>query len=450
MPSSSSSSDSSSSDTEVVWTENDGELTDDDGETAADPTLRGQCALVTASCPKQYPRDIDKRKAKNIMIPADLTKEEFLREFRRVWDANSTVTLEKASCHDEPHQRFRPSQNRRERHKHIAIKCAKTFAHKRIAERFHAKCGIHVHFSFKHKGFAGYLRYLTTPGKKASADLDLHPATYPPSLDIKKEAGEAFQSGLASNTKSRTRLSFDDVSNIIIEGTGSGPIRTARALEDAAAKMKRDGNTELWNYLGAIKSSSDVRALVTRVWRMIGELSHPMWKPSATYPLSTFSVDCMPEVMEWASKLHKSHTLVLAGRGGLGKTQLAKALMSHIRPGGFWFLDDPDDFREIGDELEERHGLVVDEVCLADLAVNQVKKMFDLEETRRISCRYINATIPAGCPRIYVTNSSEHEFYPKMTSRDATGVKRRQIFVEVARDVRRRTVAGTTVAGTFV
>ena len=95
--------------------------------------------------------------------------------------------------------------------------------------------------------------------------------------------------------------------------------------------------------------------------------------------------------------------------------------------------------------MEERQGIVVDEVCLAALGCNQVRKMFDLEETRRISCRYMNATIPARCPRIFVTNSSKHEFYPKMSSRDATGVKRRQLFVEVIRDVRRRTGAGTFV-----
>ena len=58
--------------------------------------------------------------------------------------------------------------------------------------------------------------------------------------------------------------------------------------------------------------------------------------------------------------------------------------MMHIRPEGFWFLDDPDDFKEIGEELEERHGLVVDEVCLADINCNQLKKMFDLEETRHL------------------------------------------------------------------
>ena len=52
---------------------------------------------------------------------------------------------------------------------------------------------------------------------------------------------------------------------------------------------------------------------------------------------------------------------------------------------------------------------------------------------------------PAGRPRIYVTNSSEHDFYLKVSVRDETGVKRRLIFVEVVSDLRICTFAGTFV-----
>ena len=36
-------------------------------------------------------------------------------------------------------------------------------------------------------------------------------------------------------SKKRKRLNFDEVSNIILEGVGEGPLRTGRALEEAAA-----------------------------------------------------------------------------------------------------------------------------------------------------------------------------------------------------------------------
>ena len=53
---------------------------------------------------------------------------------------------------------------------------------------------------------------------------------------------------------------------------------------------------------------------------------------------------------------------------------------------GFWFLDDPDDFREIDGDLSEGDGIVVDEIELVNFQPNQVKKLFDLEETRRARC----------------------------------------------------------------
>ena len=34
----------------------------------------------------------------------------------------------------------------------------------------------------------------------------------------------------------------------------------------------------------------------------------------------------------------------------------AKALMLELCPNGFWFLDDPDDFREIGGDIAVGHG----------------------------------------------------------------------------------------------
>ena len=69
---------------------------------------------------------------------------------------------------------------------------------------------------------------------------------------------------------------------------------------------------------------------------------------------------------------------------------------------------------------------------------NHAKKCFDLEEARRIPCRHFNGVTPAGCPRIYCTNSNEKGLYPRFKCRaDETGVKRRVLFEIVARDLRR-------------
>ena len=59
-------------------------------------------------------------------------------------------------------------------------------------------------------------------------------------------------------------------------------------------------------------------------------------------------------------------------------------------------------------------------------------------EARRIPCRRFNGFTPAGCPRIYCTNSNEKGLYPRFKCRaDETGVKRRVPFEVVARDLRR-------------
>ena len=61
---------------EQPWAENDGASTDAEEEAAAHQSLRGQTALVTAACPRQYPREFAARRAQGLMIPDDFSKEE--------------------------------------------------------------------------------------------------------------------------------------------------------------------------------------------------------------------------------------------------------------------------------------------------------------------------------------------------------------------------------------
>jgi hypothetical protein len=376
-----------------------------------------------------------------MMIPEDYSKEDLLKNFRRVFDEQSTQRIEKATCHDEPHRRFRPSADRRERHKHIALKASGPFAHKKIAEAFYQKYGMRISFSFKLNRFVGYLKYLTEPGKKTSTDLDTQPAKYPPNLDLHaalKAAEHPQQQQDKSSSRKRKRLSFDEVSNVILEGVGAGPIRTAAALEAAARSLKQEGKVELWNCLGELKSRIEVNELVARVWRLNGNLIHPLWHPDAPYAIEEFDYQTLDCVAEWIGGKYKTHALVLSGDGGLGKTSLAEALIKQVSAGGYWFLDDPDDFREIDGFLQADHGLVIDEVELSSIHPNQIKKLFDLEKGRRVKCRHFNGTIPPGCARIFITNSDEKAFYPKMSAYDQTGVMRRQLFQAVKCDLRIR------------
>jgi hypothetical protein len=116
--------------------------------------------------------------------------------------------------------------------------------------------------------------------------------------------------------------------------------------------------------------------------------------------------------------------------------QIAQALAYKVSPTGYWFVDDPDDFRELDGEIQPGEAIVVDEIKLADTKPNEIKKLYDVEKARRIRCRHLNGQIPEHCPRIFVTNSKKSSFYPDMEAGDETGVMRRQIFATVTRNLR--------------
>ena len=114
-------------------TDNEGDSSANEDEVPADYTVRGAAGLVTASCPRQYPREAAERKRLGIMIPEDYAKADFVDMLRRLVNVKSTRTLLKAYCVDEPHKRFRKSKQRRERHIHLAFLMDAPFAHKKLA-----------------------------------------------------------------------------------------------------------------------------------------------------------------------------------------------------------------------------------------------------------------------------------------------------------------------------
>ena len=437
--SSASSSSSSDSEEQIQWTENEGESSDHDDEVPSAPKIRGQAGLVTWSCPRTYPREQQDRLELKKPIPEDFTKQEFLDKLRRSILKNTNVKMQKGTCHDEPHKRYRRSRDRRERHKHVAFLISEPFAHKGLAEAFYKEHGARISFSFHLKRFGGNLRYCMEAGKKPSTDVDMEPAKFPATLDVAKELKVGAHPGEtpAKEGKKRKRLSFDEVSNIVLEGIGDGPLKTGKALEAAAKKLKLDGKVELWNYLGELKDAAAVNNAVAKVWRLSGETMHHMWRKSPDHVLECFKYVGLPLAKEWLEGKHTTHVLILSGDGGLGKTSLGEAMVSRICPDGFWFVDDPDDFRELEGLLEEGQGILIDEITLRDYKPNEIKKLFDVQKTRRIKCRHFNATKPKACPMILCTNSKESAFFPTMECKnDRTGVFRRMRFQKVLQDVR--------------
>ena len=116
-------------------------------------------------------------------------------------------------------------------------------------------------------------------------------------------------------------------------------------------------------------------------------------------------------------------------------------------PEGFWFLDDPDDFRELQGLLSSGQGIVIDEISMPDYPPNQIKKLFDVKKTRRVKCRHFSGTKPNGCPMILSTNSCMEKFFPRMEDpNDRTGVFRRTLFQVVDSSIQRQLKPTATVS----
>ena len=97
-----------------------------------------------------------------------------------------------------------------------------------------------ISFSFRLHRFVGNLSYLLEPGKKPSTDLDLEPAKFPSGLNLDEElkANKDPREAEPKSNKKRKRLTFDEVSNVVLEGVGNGPLRSRKELEAAAKKLK--------------------------------------------------------------------------------------------------------------------------------------------------------------------------------------------------------------------
>jgi hypothetical protein len=170
------------------------------------------------------------------------------------------------------------------------------------------------------------------------------------------------------------------------------------------------------------------------------------------FKLSAFvamgSID--PRVVWWLKTGHATHTLIVFGKGGLGKTEWACALMGVlVGRDGFHFVNKVDRIRDV--MFMPKQGLVVDEACLKSMTVDDVKSLLDLEKTRDIGCRNRDGNIPKGTPRILSTNWSRRAFFPHEAffEEHLDAIERRHLWVEVKKDIRKtcppRSLASSSV-----
>jgi len=100
-----------------------------------------------------------------------------------------------------------------------------------------------------------------------------------------------------------------------------------------------------------------------------------------------------------------SYSLLLWGTPGINKTQFARYTMSHMF-GDYEYVKGS---HESLKKLSLSKPFIHDEVYMCDVEAESSKEITDVENGGTLKCRFTNVDIPAGLPRIFLSNY-EHPF----------------------------------------
>ena len=394
----------------------DGESSCEDEEVEASASARAYCGQFVWPCPREYPEDAQVRESQKWLIPADRTKEQTGLLFKQmVTKFGLGPNLVKIHVFDEPHKKYNRATGVRERHKHIIFKMKTPFAHLQIQKALAAN-GVYGHFSFNLVGYVKYLAYcMVASAKKLQADIDQQPWSWPsvePSVLLalcdKLTPQMEGRNGVIGVGRKRKLLTFSEITDAFIEGG----VRSERDAWMLAKSRKTIGDDTLYNTLG---SSPDVQCLVVKVRKawdaelMTGGtlITQPDYSLPQFLPIDAIHVS----LAAWANGGWKDRALILSGKGGLGKTELACALMKTVAPAGaFHFINKKDRLRDV--VFGPGEGLVFDEAYFAKYDIDDLKNLLDLEKSRDVECRNRDGHIPRHTPRIFSTNWSWESFWP--------------------------------------
>ena len=355
--------------------------------------------------------------------------------------AKRGIPLSELVVVDEPHRRYVPDGSARERHKHVALRCLKPFAHEALRKSLDGE-GVRGRFHHHLVGWA-------STASKLQQDLDPNPWCWPArSLEVlwaqamvpanqsarnPTSSGESRTEPTNVKHKKRSRMDFSEITDCF----AAHNVRTVKQAWQLVKHMKLGGDVLLWQTLGEQKSVTELLAKFNLGWH--GESSGGTLHNKSDFPLSSFVVP--EECMQWVRRDSSTHALILQGMPKLGKTEMARALMLEVRK-SFHFLNTCDDLREITMEADE--DLVLDEVVFSSLSVNDCKAWTDLAKARRTAARNKNGVLLKGTPRIFTTNSMFEEFFPRgvLLPHQIDAIHRRVKWV-VCGDVRAVTEAAT-------
>ena len=108
--------------------------------------------------------------------------------------------------------------------------------------------------------------------------------------------------------------------------------------------------------------------------------------------------------------------ILLHGSSEVGKTAMALAHFEYPH-----LISNMDDLKHIGLDCD---GLVFDDMNFSHLTAEECIALLDMEYERTIKCRYYNAEIPAGLPRVFTSNAPMI-FPPGRTAAQQAAIDRR-------------------------
>lgn len=420
----------------------------------AETEQRGQVAMFTWPTPKEYFMDLQDRLQAKMVIPTDVSRDQLLEVFKRVmdeigfWPHVCTVLIAM-----EPHRRMKPDGSGREQHYHLVWKMNKNFAHKTFVLRMKEQ-GIHGFVSKSLRGWLQYCEYLLceTP-RKLAQHRDPAPLLYPNSgpdaiqtlkdlikTDQNRQAAlheEVTGNPLRNGNKKRRALEWWEVINLVVENK----LETEADWWLCAKKYQDEhGENLMFNYFDRVRMQTQgVQKTIDNAWKHhrasmgIPFVSGYPLQTRCKYPLESFMLNNV--LKDWMSKEARKKSLILRGPGGIGKTQMAQAMLSAVC-GRFFLCDSFEQTNKCS--WTGREGILYDDVHMHDRGIDECKGLLDVEESRVVKCRYEDGYLPAGTPRIFSTNHTKAEFFPRdyLLLDHQFAIDRRHVWVEVAACIR--------------
>ena len=417
-----------------------GDSSENEEEREVLPSHRCWNLMWTFSTPREYLADPAVRKKRKECIPDDFTREEMAEMFRdAVKRVGQLQNLREFIVVMEPHQKWKPDRSAPEMHFHIVFKMKANFAHLSIAKALATHHGCKGHMSYPAKGWAGMVRYvLQDSGVKLGCHLDQNPLFWP-NADNTMTKQKMLQKVGVEDAKDATtkkedwkekgkrkrQLDFAQFTDWVV---ANNITNEAEFWKLAGKEKEEHDNPSLWNYGGQIcVAKMVVKAQKGHLAAIRPEVFQFASRSDSPFPLTDFCIP--PAVAEWMEKDSKIKSLIIQGTGGLGKTQMAKAILSSF--GKYFFVDSLDTIKHLF--FVDGEALLCDDVTLSDYTIDQVKSLLDISCDRAIRCRHEDGMVPAGTIRIFLTNHQKLFFFPTgfQMSEHCNAIERRMTWVEV-------------------